>query len=476
MPTTDYERTKSRLASFGQSHLLRFWPELADAERAELLADIERVSFELLPKLIETHVKRKPVAHLGGRIEPAETLPTRPDPKRAGHYEAARKRGAELISQGGVAALTVAGGQGTRLGYSGPKGCFEITPVRNKPLFQLFAEAILATRNRYRAPVPWYVMTSPSNDAETREFFAGQHYFGLPAEEVIFFTQGVMPALDAEGEVLLEEKHRLALSPDGHGGTLRALRRSGALVDMKQRGVSLISYFQVDNPLAVAVDPLFLGLHDLGESEMSSKAVAKANDLERVGNFVRMDGKVRVIEYSDLPDDLAHRKNDKGLRAFDAGSIAIHILSVGFVERLTTGRGSFALPWHRADKRVSHVDLNTGERIEPAEPNAVKLETFIFDAVPLAGNPLVYQALRSEEFSPVKNATGVDSAETARRDLVRRAANWIERAGAQVARLPDGTPNAVIEISPLFAVDATALAERAAEIPPIRPGESVYLG
>ncbi|UCG33276.1 MAG: UDPGP type 1 family protein [Phycisphaerales bacterium] len=476
MPSQQYERIKARLTGYGQPHLLHFWPELSDTERASLLADIERVAFEPLPKLVETHVRGHPSVHIGGRIEPVDTLPARADGKRAEQYEEARRRGTELICQGRVAVLTVAGGQGTRLGYRGPKGCFEISPVRHKPLFQLFAEAILAARRRYAARLPWYVMTSPGNDVQTQKFFEAHRFFDLPREDVIFFTQGVIPAFSHDGLILLESKHNLVLSPDGHGGTLLALRRSGALQDMKGRGTTVISYFQVDNPLAKPVDPLFLGLHDRARSEMSSKAVSKADDLERVGNFVRLDGKVQVIEYSDLPEELSHRRNDKGLRAFDAGSIAIHALDVAFVERLTADESSFALPWHRADKKVTCVDPHTGKRIEPDEPNAVKLETFIFDAIPLARNPIVCQALRREEFSPVKNATGVDSAETARRDMVLRAARWLEQAGVDVPRLPDGRPNAVIEISPLFALDAEMLAERKSEILPIRPGESTYIG
>jgi UDP-N-acetylglucosamine/UDP-N-acetylgalactosamine diphosphorylase len=362
------------------------------------------------------------------------------------------------------------------LGYRGPKGCFKISPIRNKPLFQLFAEAILAARRRHNAAVPWYIMTSPGNDSKTREFFEHHRFFDLPKDDVVFFCQGVMPAFSQDGLILLESKHSLALSPDGHGGTLLALRRSGALHDMSRRGVTVISYFQVDNPLAKPVDPLFLGLHDTGESEMSSKAVSKADDLERVGNFVRMDGKVQIIEYSDLPEELARRKNDKGLRAFDAGSIAIHALDVSFVERLTADETVFALPWHRADKKVAYVDPRSGKLVEPDGPNAVKLETFIFDAIPLARNPIVYQTLRREEFSPVKNATGVDSAETARRDMVLRATRWLEQVGVEVPRQADGQPNAIVEIDPLFALDAHALAERKSEIPDIRPGTEVYVG
>ncbi len=329
-------------------------------------------------------------------------------------------RGRTLLSQGRVAALTVAGGQGTRLGFDGPKGAFPISPVRNKPLFQLFAESILATSRRCGAAVPWYIMTSPHNDTATRRFFAEHNYFGLPGDDVLFFHQGVVPAFDRRGKILLDWPHRIALSPDGHGGTLLALARSGMLADMARRGIEQISYFQVDNPLVYCVDPLFIGLHVSRQSEMSSKTVTKADDLERVGNFAVAGGKLTVIEYSDLPDTLARARNPDGSRTFDAANIAIHAISLAFVERLTANPASFALPWHIAHKKVPYTDLETGARIEPAEPNAIKLESFIFDALPLAERPLILETSRAEEFSPVKNATGMRSIATARRDMSRR--------------------------------------------------------
>jgi len=194
-----------------------------------------------------------------------------------------------------------------------------------------------------------------------------------------------------------------------------------------------------------------------------------------VGNFVMADGKLTVIEYSDLPDELAHARNSDGSRKFDAGSIAIHILSRRFVERLTADRARFGLPWHRADKKAVYVDLSTGRRIEPSQPNAVKLETFIFDAIPLASKPLLLQTARSDEFSPVKNATGVDSADTARRDMNLRAIAWLETCGYPVPRCPDGTPDVTVEISPLLALDAFHLREANLPDPELRTGQKVYL-
>jgi len=267
-------------------------------------------------------------------------------------------------------------------------------------------------------------------------------------------------------------KDSLALSPDGHGGSLRALKRSGALDDMKRRGVEHLSYFQVDNPIVHTIDPLFLGLHDLTGSEMSSKTVPKADALEKVGNFVVADGAVQVIEYSDLPEKLARQTNEDGGLAFNNGSIAIHALRRTFIERLNAG-GSLQLPWHRAEKKVPYVN-DAGEAVKPDKPNAVKLEQFVFDAIPLAANAIVYTTDRAEEFSPVKNAEGTDSPATCRRDQIRRAAKWLEGAGVDVVR-EHSEPASVLEISPLFATSAAQLKERKLGFNQIKAGEKVYL-
>jgi len=303
--------------------------------------------------------------------------------------------------------------------------------------------------------------------------FEQNDYFGLDRANVMHFKQGMMPVFDKSGRILLSSRCSVAMSPDGHGGSLRALHASGALADMACRGIEYISYFQVDNPLVYVVDPLFIGLHALDGAEMSSKAVTKAGPMEKVGNFALVDGKVAVIEYSDLPDELATKKLDNGRLMFEYGSVAIHVINRTFVERLN--KHGFSLPWHRAVKRVPYLD-DAGELISPDEPNAVKLETFVFDALPLAEKSIILQIDRAEQFAPVKNTSGPDSLQTSHRLQIERAARWMEQAGVAVPRKADGSPDVLIEISPLFALNAEDLARKKRQLRPLKPGDIVYLG
>jgi UDP-N-acetylglucosamine/UDP-N-acetylgalactosamine diphosphorylase len=469
MATSDI---RAKLQSIGQTNVLRFIDQLDEAGKKKLLGQLAALDLDHIAKLADEYVKHKPHAALPRQIEPVTAYPRVADAARRPLYQDALAKGRELLNQGKVAAFLVAGGQGTRLGYDGPKGEFPITPVKNKPLFQVFAEQLLAHSRDFGKPIPWYIMTSDVNDAATRAFFARHQYFGLTEKNVVFFEQGMMPAFAMDGQLLLADKDSLALSPDGHGGSLRALHKSGALADMRRRGVEHLSYFQVDNPLVHTIDPLFLGLHALTGSEMSSKTITKANALEKVGNVVHADGKVQVIEYSDLPEALAVQKNADGSLKFNAGSIGIHAIAVSFIEHLNA-EGQLKLPWHRAEKNVQHVD-ETGQEIKPAKPNAVKLEQFVFDAIPLAKNAMVYTTERSEEFSPVKNAQGVDSPETCRRDLIRRADQWLTEAGVNVPK-QNGEPDAVIEISPLFAVSSEQLKGKPLPMKKIDAGARVYV-
>ncbi|MDD4891202.1 MAG: UDPGP type 1 family protein [Phycisphaerae bacterium] len=473
-----YHHALATLREHRQDHLLAFWPDLDDAGRARLLDDIERIDFEQVAKLIDSHVLREPPLSLPSDIAPPDILPNEPaGAKQKQQYAAARARGEQLIRAGKVACLTVAGGQGTRLGFDGPKGALPISPIRNKPLFQLFAEQIRNAGNLYGAGVPWLIMTSPTNDYATKAFLEANKFFGLCREQVVFFTQGVMPAISVDGRVLLESKDRVAVSPDGHGGTLRAIYRSGALERLQQAGVTVLSYFQVDNPLIHPVDPLFIGLHDQARSQISSKTIPKAGPVEKVGNFCKSAGlppRLMVIEYSDLPEKLAYATDATGRRLFDAGSIAIHLFDVDFIA--TLNRGGFALPFHRAVKKVPHIDA-AGKPVQPDKPNAVKLETFVFDSLPLAERTLLLATRRDEEFAPAKNASGADSVATARAAMIARAARWLEAAGVAIPRQADGTPDATIEISPLLADSAEQLggAILASDVR-VPPGGLLYLG
>lgn len=442
-----------------QEHVLAFYDELNDPQRQSLLQQIKAIDFAALDGLIDEYVHRKPRLDLPRNLEPA------PYYRRDGGVDEARYRraGEDLIRAGKVVAFTVAGGQGTRLGWDGPKGTFPATVVTGKPLFRVFAEQILATQKRFgvRGGLPWYIMTSPINDADTRAFFADNNYFGLDRRHVFMFPQGVLPSIEAAtGKMLLAEKNEIAVNPDGHGGSIKALRASGAIEDMLARGIEHISYFQVDNPLVRCIDPLFIGLHATApdsSAEFSSKMVAKANAQEKVGVFCRADGKTIVIEYSDLSAELANAVEERGELRFNAGNIAVHVIGVKFVEKLTADSQRFGLPFHRADKKVPFVDVNTGRRVEPDEPNAVKLEAFIFDAIPLAQQSIILETSRVEEFAPIKNASGVDSAETSHQLQSDRHGGWLARHGVNVPTR-EGHANAKIEINPLTALEADDLA------------------
>jgi len=475
-----YKRIRPALDAIGQAHVLAFWKELSEEQKLRLLDDLEQIDIGALPELGRLATQTQQRRTTWDSFAPAPVIP------RESVGGEIVERGRSLLTSGKVAALTVAGGQGTRLGFDGPKGALPISPVKNKSLFQLFAESILASQRRYKnnEPIAWYIMTSPANDRATQSFFRTHRFFGLAPGQVRFFQQGVMPALDREGRLLLRERHRLALSPDGHGGCLLALAKSGMLADMAGRGIELVSYFQVDNPLVACLDPAFIGLHDERGSEMSSKTLPKADDLERVGNFLLADGRLTVIEYIDfvhLPDEVVHGRTETGSRKYDAANAAIHLLSRSFLERITAGAAGFALPWHVAAKKVPHIDLNTGRRNEPDATNGIKLEAFIFDALPLAANLILMGTSRAEEFSPVKNKTGVDSVETARLDMSRRAARWLEQAGVKVPRDEHGEPTAFYEISPMVALDAEEFKEcqRTGEANTLQPtptSRGVYLG
>jgi UDP-N-acetylglucosamine/UDP-N-acetylgalactosamine diphosphorylase len=470
----EVERIREQLREHHQEHLLTFWPQLGPQQRQELLDQVRELDLAQIDDWVDRLVKQAPAPEVATQsFEPAPSY--RPEPHTAQEqrkYKEATDLGEKLIAQGKVAALTVAGGQGTRLGFEGPKGNFPISPIRDKTLFRLFAETIQAVARKYGTTCPWYVMTSPMNHPQTVGVFEAENYYGLEARDVFIFQQGTLPNFAFDGRILLEDKSRLACSPDGHGGCIGALARSGALADMNRRGVEYISYWQVDNPLVRLFDPLFVGLHVLDGAEMSSKAVIKNTPKEKVGNFCLVDGKVTVIEYSDLPDALAEQRRPDGSLAFELGSIAIHMINTRFVEKLNGE--ACCLPLHRAVKKIPHIDPQ-GRPIDPKQPNGIKLESFIFDALPVAKRSIILEIVRSEEFAPTKNATGEDSVETTRQMMVERAARWLESAGIKVPRKPDGSPDCVLEIAPSFALEPADISAKRDQVPAIRPGDTLYL-
>ncbi len=364
------------------------------------------------------------------------------------------ERGEAALRGGEVGVIIVAGGQGTRLGFDRPKGMFPIGPVSGRTLFQFFADRIAATCKRYGVHIPLYVMTSDATDAETRAYFQENAYLGLVPEDVRIFKQGTMPAVDsATGRLLLASKDSLALSPDGHGGTVAALDRNRCLSDAQQRGVQHLAYIQVDNPIANLLDPTLIGHHLMSDSEMTTQVVRKRYPTEKVGNVVCVDGRLQIIEYSDLPLAAAEATDVDGQLRLWAGSIAVHVIGVAFLQRMC--RAADALPFHRASKKVAFVD-DSGKVVEPGEPNATKFERFIFDLLPEAENAFVVESLPSEAFAPVKNAEGAetDTASIAKKAISDLHRGWLEHAGAVV---DEGVQ---VEINPRFALSASELGEK----------------
>jgi UDP-N-acetylglucosamine/UDP-N-acetylgalactosamine diphosphorylase len=474
------EELRAQFDSAGQGHVFGFWEELDEAGRERLLADAREVDLLELAHLNETLVRGHDGAGADlSELEPAPYIPLPGDDAAARErWDKAYAAGEEAVRAGRVAAFVVAGGQGTRLGFDGPKGTFPVTPVKEKPLFQVFAEKIRAASERYARPIPWFIMTSHANHEATGRFFAENAYFGLEPERVRLFRQGRMPAVDHEGRILLAAKDRIAMSPDGHGGSLRALVRSGAVAAMEEAGIDLLSYFQVDNPLVPVIDPAFIGFHLEAGSDASSIMIPKAYPKEKLGHFCRQRGRTVVIEYSDLPDELAEQREANGELFFRAGSIAIHLFDREFVRRCGSGSDTeFHLPFHRAEKKIPTIDA-AGNPVEPDGPNGIKFEMFVFDALPFAQKPVIVEAAREDVFSPVKNAEGVDSPRSCREDQCRQFARWLRAAGEAVPTDDSGLPPFALEVSPLFAYEQAAFAERWKALPADRrpaPGDGFYL-
>ncbi|MCZ6675524.1 MAG: UDPGP type 1 family protein [Verrucomicrobia bacterium] len=444
----------SQFENAGQGQVFRFWDELSPGQQTSLLEEAEEIDMEEIAQLHRSLVLNSQDEHHDfPDLEPAPFIAHPAQGGDSSAWAEARNVGDSALRSGSVAAFVVAGGQGTRLGYDKPKGIYPVTPLKEKSLFQVFAEKIRAAENTYETTIPWFIMASHGNFQDTVDFFESNNHFGLQSGQVHFFRQGRMPAIDLEGKILLSCKSSIAMSPDGHGGSLRALVRSGATKIMEENGIDVLSYFQVDNPLIKVIDPAFIGFHLQSQSGMSSKMIPKAYAEEKVGVFCTQQDKTVVIEYSDLPEDLMHARDESGQLKFLSGSIAIHMLSREFVNQMGgAGSTNTSLPFHRADKKIPTLD-DEGNPIEPESPNGVKFEMFVFDALPFSEKTVVIETQRSSDFSPVKNAEGLDSPHTSKEDQMKEFVSWLNTAGEAVATDANGVPLQLIEVSPLFGYD-----------------------
>jgi UDP-N-acetylglucosamine/UDP-N-acetylgalactosamine diphosphorylase len=335
---------EARLAPCGQTHLAGFWDELDEAGRKNLANQIKSIDFSQLAELLRGDDAQYSWEDLAARAELPPALGL--DEFHHGpQYQQAVETGSQALRDGEVAMILVAGGQGSRLGFNHPKGMYEIGPLSHRSLYQMIIEHLSARAKEFQSRIPLYIMTSPPTHAESESFLCGHEFFGFDPRDVQLFCQGVMPAVDLEGKLLLEDKDCLFVSPDGHGGTLAALARNGCLADMQARGIKTVFYGQVDNPLVQVCDPALIGYHLLRKSEMTTQVIRKNDPLQKVGNVVSVDGRVRIIEYSDLPEEYARQTNPDGSLKLWAGSIAVHVFDlVSTIMAMTIGTGDHVRP------------------------------------------------------------------------------------------------------------------------------------
>ncbi len=428
----NYDAVIANAHKYKQDHVFEYWDKLSEDEKNILLKDMSCIDFDLIAGLFAKRFNNQRTQD----YKPAMCIPIPASEDDKAVFARAEETGRKYIASGKAAALMVAGGQGTRLGFDGPKGKFSIGPVSGKSLFQMHAEKIIFSSKKHKTNIPWLIMTSKENPIN---YFEKNNYFGINEKNLFFFRQNEIPSLDINGKLILKSKCSISMNPDGHGGVLNALSTSGLLKMLKDRGIESVSYFQVDNPLINIIDPIFFGFHVLNRSDASSKAVDKAGPDEKVGVFVEFqDAGTGIIEYSDMSSENKTAKDGNGRLIFRLGNIAAHIFQISFIEEILK-QSNVSLPYHQANKKIKAMVNGTIKEID-----CIKFEKFIFDSLSYTKNNTILEVSREADFAPVKNASGVDSPETAKKLISSLHRRWIiERK----IHIPDTVK--VIEISPL---------------------------
>lgn len=394
-----YQEAYQRLESYGQTHLLQYYDTLSPEQQAALLQQIADMDFSVLERSMQEETPR-------GKLEPLGACTISEITEKQTEY---RKIGLDAIRSGSVGAVLLAGGQGSRLGCSGPKGVFQIGVNNDLTIFECLFRNLMEVTEEAGVPVPLFIMTSEVNDAETKAFLKEKQFFGYPKESVYFYVQEMAPVVDADGKILLETKSRMAVSPNGNGGWFSSMQRAGLLDVLEQKHITWLNVFAVDNVLQRMADPCFIGATIAANCTSGSKVVAKADPEEKVGVLCLEDGKPSIVEYFEMTNDMRNLRESDGTLTYRYGVILNYLFRVDQLRKTL----SCNLPLHRAFKSVACL-AEDGTTVKPEKPNGYKLETLVLDMVHMQENCLLYEVEREREFAPVKNATGVDSVETAR--------------------------------------------------------------
>lgn len=401
----EYEEALKKLKKYGQEHLLCRYEYLDEEKKEKIINQIKNIDFDQVIDLF--NITSKSIKDPSGEVTSIDYVDksklTLEEYKK--YYDAGKKE----IEAGKYAVVTMAGGQGTRLGYVAPKGTFKIGGGVEKSLFEALSDTIKEARSKFNAKIPWYIMTSRENNNATEKFFEKNDFFGLPYEDVKFFKQGELPMLDTNGKLMLDETGLIKLASDGHGGVFESIVKNGYLDDMKTRGIEWIFISGVDNVLAGLVDPIALGLAITEGTQATGKSVVKRSPDENVGVFCKKNGKPYVIEYTEITEQMANARDEKGELLYGESHILTNLFNIKALENIAHNK----LPYHKAFKKAKYMDEN-GEIVKPEKPNAFKYESFIFDAFERMDNMSILRVKREDEFAPLKNAEGNDSPDTAR--------------------------------------------------------------
>ena len=394
------------LKQYNQDHIIKLLKKLDDNKREKLIKQIENIDFHQIAELYEN--TKKEIEFKESKIEPIKYL------DKETLTEKQRKRydelGEKIIRSGKYAVVTMAGGQGTRLGHTGPKGTFKLDVYgKGKYLFEILTENLKSANQKYETTIPWYIMTSRENNEETVKFLEKNNYFGYDKDYVTIFMQSELPLIDTNGKLLIGKDFKIKEASDGNGGTYSSLRASGALADMKERGIQWVFIGGVDNALLKMADVTLLGMAKEKKVQIASKSVVKAEPHEKVGVFCKMNGHPKVIEYAELPEKMAEQVDKKGQLKYGESHIMCNLYTIDAIEKISQE----PLMYHSAFKKNSYIDEN-GKEVIPEEPNSYKFESFIFDAFEFFDDIAILRGKREDDFAPVKNKEGVDSPKTAK--------------------------------------------------------------
>ena len=401
----NFSQAQEIVKKYNQEHLLKFYNNLNEEKKKILINQILETDFKQLSKLY-SHIND--IKDSKDEITPITYI----DKSKLTNEELEKymEKGKDVIKNNKYAVITMAGGQGTRLGHNGPKGTFMLGTTPDKSLFEIFCDKLKKIKEKYNVTIPWYLMTSKENNLETTKFFEKNNYFNYPKEAIKFFIQDEIPMIDKKGKVILTEDGLIKQAANGHGGVFESMFKSGIIEDIKKKKIEWIFIGPVDNPLVQMTDELMIGIAVDKNVMAVGKSIVKANPEEKVGVFCNRNGRPSVIEYTEITKELSEMRDSKGELLYGESHINCNLFNIKAIEKIGTNK----LPYHTAFKKATYMDEN-GKIVKPEEPNCYKFETFIFDAFEKLDNMQILRGKRKEEFAPVKNKEGTDSPETARK-------------------------------------------------------------